>query len=56
MAATETVRVSAPTRRSRLAERGVDRTLLLLAPAVVLLLAMFAYPFLYGLQLSLRPQ
>ena len=56
MAATETIRVAAPTRRSRLAERGVDRTLLLLAPAVVLLLAMFAYPFLYGLQLSLRPQ
>ena len=25
-------------------------------PALVLLLAMFAYPFLYGLQLSLRPQ
>jgi len=56
MAATETIRVAAPTRRSRLAERGVDRTLLLLAPAVVLLVAMFAYPFLYGLQLSLRPQ
>jgi putative spermidine/putrescine transport system permease protein len=56
MAATETLRVTAPTRRSRLAERGVDRTLLLLAPAVVLLLLMFAYPFLYGLQLSLRPQ
>ena len=47
---------SGQTRRSRLAERGIDRTLLLLAPAVILLLALFAYPFLYGLQLSLRPQ
>jgi putative spermidine/putrescine transport system permease protein len=47
---------SGQTRRSRLAERGIDRTLLLLAPAVILLVALFAYPFLYGLQLSLRPQ
>lgn len=47
---------SGQTRRSRLAERGVDRTLLLLAPAVILMIALFAYPFLYGLQLSLRPQ
>jgi putative spermidine/putrescine transport system permease protein len=54
---TEAVPVrSGPTRRSRLAERGIDRTLLLLLPAVLLLGGMFAYPFLYGLQLSLRPQ
>jgi putative spermidine/putrescine transport system permease protein len=54
---TEAVRgISAQTRRSRWAERGVDRTLLLLLPALVLLIAMFAYPFIYGLQLSLRPQ
>ncbi len=44
-----------PTLRSRLAERGVDRTLLLLAPALILLALLFAYPFLYGLDLSLRP-
>jgi putative spermidine/putrescine transport system permease protein len=45
-----------PTLRSRLAERGVDRTLLLLAPAVLVLGLLFVYPFLYGLGLSLRPQ
>jgi putative spermidine/putrescine transport system permease protein len=45
-----------PTLRSRLAERGVDRTLLLLLPALAVLGLLFVYPFLYGLQLSLRPQ
>jgi putative spermidine/putrescine transport system permease protein len=45
-----------PTLRSRLAERGVDRTLLLLVPAVAVLGLLFVYPFLYGLDLSLRPQ
>jgi putative spermidine/putrescine transport system permease protein len=45
-----------PTLRSRLAERGVDRTLLLALPAVALLIALFAYPFVYGLVLSLQPQ
>jgi putative spermidine/putrescine transport system permease protein len=41
--------------RHRLAERGIDRTLLLLAPAVLCALVLFCYPFLYGLQLSLQP-
>ena len=45
-----------PTPRSRLAERGVDRTLLLLIPAIGMLLALFAYPFVYGLTISLQPQ
>ena len=45
-----------PTLRSRLAERGVDRTLLLLAPALLVLGLLFVYPFLYGLGLSLSPQ
>jgi putative spermidine/putrescine transport system permease protein len=45
-----------PTLRSRLAERGVDRTLLLLAPAVLVLGTLFVYPFVYGLGLSLDPQ
>jgi putative spermidine/putrescine transport system permease protein len=45
-----------PTLRSRLAEKGVDRALLLLLPAVGLLLALFAYPFVYGLVISLQPQ
>lgn len=42
--------------RRRLAAHGVDRTLLLLAPALVFLLAVFVYPFGYGLVLSFRPE
>ncbi|GAA0362343.1 sugar ABC transporter permease [Actinoallomurus spadix] len=42
--------------RHRLAERGIDRTLLLLLPAVVFVVALFIYPFVYGLQLSFQPQ
>jgi putative spermidine/putrescine transport system permease protein len=42
--------------RHRLAERGLDRTLLLLLPAVLFIVALFIYPFLYGLQLSFQPQ
>lgn len=41
--------------RHRLAERGIDRTLLLAVPAVVGIVALFCYPFLYGLQLSFQP-
>ena len=41
--------------RHRLAERGVDRTLLLAVPAAAALIALFCYPFLYGLQLSFQP-
>jgi putative spermidine/putrescine transport system permease protein len=42
--------------RHRLAERGIDRNLLLLLPAVVFVVVLFIYPFLYGLQLSFQPQ
>ena len=42
--------------RHRLAERGVDRTLLLAVPGVVAIAALFFYPFLYGLQLSFQPK
>jgi putative spermidine/putrescine transport system permease protein len=42
--------------RRRLAAHGVDRTLLLLLPALVFLLAVFVYPFGYGLFLSFRPE
>jgi putative spermidine/putrescine transport system permease protein len=52
-------RVPAPSRdpglRHRLAERGVDRTLLLLLPAVLFVGLLFVYPFCYGLQLSFAP-
>lgn len=41
--------------RHRLAERGIDRTLLLLLPGLLAVIALFAYPFLYGLQLSFQP-
>ena len=43
-----------PSVKHRLAERGVDRTLLLLVPGVVFVVALFAYPVLYGLQLSFQ--
>lgn len=42
--------------RHRLADRGIDRTLLLLLPAVAFIVLLFLYPFLYGLQLSFQPE
>ena len=39
----------------RLAERGVDRQLWLLVPAVLFVVLLFLYPFLYGLGLSFQP-
>jgi putative spermidine/putrescine transport system permease protein len=42
--------------RHRLAERGIDRVLLLLIPAVLVLVALFLYPMLYGVGLSLQPR
>jgi putative spermidine/putrescine transport system permease protein len=42
--------------RHRLADRGVDRTLLLLLPGVLFLILLFCYPFAYGLGLSFQPQ
>ncbi|RKR86173.1 carbohydrate ABC transporter membrane protein 1 (CUT1 family) [Micromonospora pisi] len=47
-----TVRVAL---RHRLAERGVDRQLLLLAPAALFVAVLFVYPFLYGVGLSFQP-
>ncbi|BCJ48630.1 ABC transporter permease [Actinoplanes sp. NBRC 14428] len=41
--------------RHRLADRGVDRNLLLLLPAAGFVVVLFVYPFLYGIGLSLRP-
>jgi putative spermidine/putrescine transport system permease protein len=41
--------------RHRLAERGMDRQLLLLAPALLFIVLLFLYPFFYGLQLSFAP-
>lgn len=52
---TATAALPRTTLRHRLAERGVDRILLLLLPGVVVLVVLFVYPFLYGLQLSFQP-
>jgi putative spermidine/putrescine transport system permease protein len=51
-----TATLEKPALRHRLAERGVDRVLLLLLPGVVFAVALFLYPFLYGLQLSFAPK
>jgi putative spermidine/putrescine transport system permease protein len=45
-----------PSLRLRLAARGLDGTTLLVLPALVCILALFVYPFLYGLVLSFRPK
>ncbi|MFD0535548.1 hypothetical protein ACFQY7_19155 [Actinomadura luteofluorescens] len=42
--------------RHRLAERGVDRVLLLLLPAVLVVALLFLYPMMYGVGLSLQPK
>jgi len=42
--------------QQRLAARGIDGLTLLVLPAVFFLLALFIYPFLYGLFLSFNPK
>ena len=42
--------------RVRLAQRGIDGTTLLVIPALLVVIALFIYPFLYGLVLSFEPQ
>jgi putative spermidine/putrescine transport system permease protein len=42
--------------RVRLAQGGVDGVTLLVLPAVLFILALFIYPFLYGLVLSVQPK
>jgi putative spermidine/putrescine transport system permease protein len=56
MSVAEAPALAAPTLRSRLAERGVDRALLLALPALIVFGVLFAYPFAYGLGLSFDPQ
>ncbi len=41
---------------ARLSRRGLDGVTLLAAPAVVFMIALFVYPFAYGLWLSLTPK
>ncbi|MBO2449584.1 ABC transporter permease subunit [Actinomadura barringtoniae] len=42
--------------RHRLAERGVDRVLLLLLPALIVVVGLFVYPMMYGVGLSVQPK
>jgi putative spermidine/putrescine transport system permease protein len=42
--------------RRRLRERGLDGVTLLVLPGVLFVVALFIYPFLYGLVLSFRPK
>lgn len=42
--------------RQRLAARGIDSLTLLALPAVLFVIALFIYPFLYGLWLSFQPK
>jgi len=42
--------------RKRLRERGLDSVTLLVLPGVAFVLALFVYPFLYGLVLSFEPK
>ncbi|HKT01589.1 MAG TPA: sugar ABC transporter permease [Rugosimonospora sp.] len=44
-----------PALRHRLAERGIDRTLLLLLPGLLFVGLLFVYPLVYGLTLSFQP-
>jgi putative spermidine/putrescine transport system permease protein len=44
-----------PSLRQRLALRGIDGVTLLVLPSVLFVLAIFIYPFIYGLLLSFKP-
>jgi putative spermidine/putrescine transport system permease protein len=44
-----------PGLKHRLAERGVDRTLIMLLPGLLFVVLLFVYPVLYGVQLSFQP-
>ena len=48
--------VATPSLKHRMADRGVDSSLLLLLPAAVFVLMMFIYPFVYGIGLSFQPR
>ena len=45
-----------PSLKTRLAARGIDGTTLLVLPGLVAVLALFVYPFLYGVVDSLTPE
>jgi len=45
-----------PSLKHQLADRGLDTSLLLLAPAAVFVIMLFVYPFMYGIGLSFQPK
>jgi len=49
-------RTARPRLRQRLAARGLDGTTLLVLPALLALVALFLYPFIYGLIVSFLPK
>ncbi len=48
--------MSAPSLRTRLAARGLDGTTMLILPGLAFMIALFVYPFLYGVVDSLTPK
>lgn len=52
---TRTAHLDRPSLRQRLANRGFDGVTLMILPALLFVLAIFVYPFLYGLVLSFNP-
>lgn len=48
-------RVSTASRKQIWAERGVDKSLWLLVPALVITIGLFFYPFIYGIGLTFQP-
>jgi len=48
--------MSGPSLRTRLAVQGLDGTTLLVLPGLALMIALFVYPFFYGLADSLTPK
>jgi putative spermidine/putrescine transport system permease protein len=42
--------------RHRLGERGIDYSLLMLLPAILVIAGLFLYPFIYGISISFQPQ
>jgi putative spermidine/putrescine transport system permease protein len=55
-AASSRGRDDGPTLSQRLRARGIDGVTLLVLPSVLLAIALFVYPFLYGLWLSFHPK
>lgn len=47
--------IDQPSLRQRLANRGIDGVTLMILPALLFVLGIFVYPFLYGLVLSFNP-